>query len=374
MEAIMKTFFRKFSITLGILLSISGLLLVPSMGMAGSPDFGKGVLMAKITPDTVVDNHEPAALDKDNPRIMAVMAIQNRHSRNLMGIPDVVGTAVGLTDVGEPAILVLTKTKAPSRTIPDMVEGVPVIEQVTGEIIAMPANAMKGGSNSTTAVWPRPVPIGISTGNAGECSAGTISARVLKNGAYYALSNNHVYALENNAAIGSEVLQPGRYDTRCRYSSSNVIGNLAAFTSINFSGGSNTVDAAIASTTTANLDNATPANGYGIPGSTIRAAALNMGVQKYGRTTKLTKGVITGINATITVSYGASGNAVFVNQIVVNSNKPFLKSGDSGSLLVTDDLDCNPVGLMFAGGSSGYGIANPIGAVLSGLGITIDGK
>jgi hypothetical protein len=99
-----------------------------------------------------------------------------------------------------------------------------------------------------------------------------------------------------------------------------------------------------------------------------------MGVQKYGRTTKLTKGVITGINATITVSYGASGNAVFVNQIVVRSNKPFLKSGDSGSLLVTDDLDCNPVGLMFAGGSSGYGIANPIGAVLSGLGITIDGK
>jgi hypothetical protein len=73
------------------------------------------------------------------------------------------------------------------------------------------------------------VPIGISTGNAGECSAGTISARVLKNGAYYALSNNHVYALENDAAIGSGVLQPGLYDTRCNYSSSNVIGNLTAF-------------------------------------------------------------------------------------------------------------------------------------------------
>jgi len=374
----MKTFFRKLSLTLGILLSISGpgLLLIPSEVLADNPSSGKGVLMAKITPDTVVDNREPAVLDKDNPQIKAVMAIQNRHNHNLMGIPEVVGTAVGLTDSGEPAILVLTKTKAPFGTIPDKVEGVPAIEKVTGEITAMPANDKKGGSGSisTTAVWPRPVPIGISTGNAGECSAGTISARVSKGNAVYALSNNHVYALENDAAIGSEVLQPGRYDTRCRYSSSNVIGSLADFVAINFSGGSNTIDAAIASTTTSKLGKSTPGNGYGIPGSTTKAAALNMGVQKYGRTTKLTKGIIAGINATINVSYGESGNAVFVDQIVVSSNRPFLKAGDSGSLLVTDDLNCNPVGLLFAGGSGGYGIANPIGAVLSGLGITIDGK
>lgn len=370
----MKTFLRQLSLTLGILVSLSGLLLIPSMGMAESPDFGKGVLLAKITPDTVVDNHEPAVLDKDNPGIVAVMAIQNRHSRNLMGIPEVVGTAVGLTDSGEPAILVLTKTKAPFGVIPDSVEGVPAIEKVTGEITAMPGNTKGGGSISTTAVWPRPVPIGVSTGNAGECSAGTISARVLKSGAYYALSNNHVYALENSAATGSEVLQPGLYDTQCSYSSSNVIGHLSAFSTINFSGGSNTIDAAIASTTAAYLGNATPSNGYGVPGSTTKAAALNMGVQKYGRTTKLTRGVITGIHATITVNYGASGNAIFVDQIVVSSNKPFIKAGDSGSLLVTDDLNCNPVGLLFAGGSSGYGIANPIDTVLSGLGITVDGK
>ena len=370
----MKIILRKLTLTLAILVSISGLLIIPSMGMTDSLDFGKGVLMAKITPDTVVDNHEPAVLDKNNPRIMAVMAIQNRHSHNLMGIPEVVGTAVGLTDSGEPAILVLTKTKTPSGAIPDKVEGVPAVERVTGEITAMPVTAKKGGSTSTTAVWQRPVPIGISTGNAGECSAGTISARVLKGGAYYALSNNHVYALENDAAKGSAVLQPGLYDTRCSYNSLNVIGNLADFVTINFSGGSNTIDAAIASTTAEKLGNATPANGYGIPSSTIKAEALNMGVQKYGRTTKLTKGTITGIHATITVSYGASGNAVFVDQIVVSSNKPFIKAGDSGSLLVTDDLDCNPVGLLFAGGSNGYGIANPIDAVLTGLGITIDGK
>ncbi len=370
----MKTFLRKLSLALCILLSVSGLLIIPTIGMADSLDFGKGVLMAKITPDTVVDNREPAVLDKDNPQIKAVIAIQNRHSHNLMGIPEVVGTAVGLTDSGEPAILVLTKTKAPSGTIPDKVEGVPAIEKVTGVITAMPGNAKKGGSISTTSVWPRPVPIGISTGNAGECSAGTISARVKKGTAVYALSNNHVYALEGDAAKGSEVLQPGRYDTSCSYSSSNVIGNLADYVSLNFSGGINYIDAAIASTTTAKLGNATPANGYGIPGTTTKAAALNMAVQKYGRTTKLTIGTVTGINATITVDYGANGNAVFADQIVVNSNRPFLKAGDSGSLLVTDDSNCNPVGLLFAGGSGGYGIANPIGRVLDGLGITVDGK
>jgi len=368
----MKTFLRHLSLTLSILVSISGLLILPSLGLADNPGSGKGVLMAKITPGTVVDNREPAVLDKDNPQIKAVMAIQNRHSHNLMGIPEVVGTAVGLTDTGEPAILVLTKTKSPFGTIPDKVEGVPAIEKVTGEITAMPDNAKKGGTLSTTAVWPRPVPIGISTGNEGECSAGTISARVLKGGGVYALSNNHVYALENDASVGSAVLQPGLYDTHCR--KKYPIGSLADFVPINFSGGSNTIDAAIASTTTSNLGNATPANGYGTPGSAIKAEALNMDVQKYGRTTKLTKGTITGINATITVSYGASKSAVFVDQIVVSSNKPFLKAGDSGSLLVTDDLGCNPVGLLFAGSSGGYGIANPIGAVLSGLGITIDGK
>jgi len=140
----------------------------------------------------------------------------------------------------------------------------------------------------------------------------------------------------------------------------------------------NTVDAAIARTTTGNLDNATPKNGYGTPSTTtLRLANLSIGraVQKYGRTTSLTTGTIIGIGATITVSYGASGNAVFTNQIVVGSSHPFIKAGDSGSLLVTDDGNAYPVGLLFAGNSSGkYAFANPINDVLSDLGVVVDGK
>ncbi|MBO1224557.1 MAG: hypothetical protein JYX80_09000 [Candidatus Scalindua sediminis] len=70
----------------------------------------------------------------------------------------------------------------------------------------------------------------------------------------------------------------------------------------------------------------------------------------------------------------SSGTAGFVGQIVVESIKgPFLKPGDSGSLMVTDPGK-NPVGLLFAGNRSGkIGFANPIDAVLARFGVTIDG-
>jgi len=59
--------------------------------------------------------------------------------------------------------------------------------------------------------------------------------------------------------------------------------------------------------------------------------------------------------------------ATFVNQIYVASN--FIRSGDSGSLMVTETGN-NPVGLCFAGGS-GSSFANPIGPVLQKLGVSI---
>jgi PKD repeat protein len=100
-------------------------------------------------------------------------------------------------------------------------------------------------------------------------------------------------------------------------------------------------------------------------------ASLGLNVQKYGRTTALTKGTVTDINATVDVGYDA-GTARFVDQIIV-SGRSFLKAGDSGSLLVTDP-GRNPVGLLFAGPRNGrYGIANRIDLVLSAFNVTVDG-
>jgi len=305
----------------------------------------------------------------DDPHVKAAIGIQNRYTPDFLKIPDVVGTATGLTDDGQPAVLVFTRRMFAPGELPDHLEDTPVVAKFTGEFVAMRRSVDPAGT------FVRPVPIGVSTGNEGECSAGTIGARVKNgNGVLYALSNNHVYALENRAAIESRVLQPGRYDTSCLFDADNVIGTLSSYVPINFSGGLNRVDAAIARTDAGLLGKSTPANGYGSPNSATAAATVGLSVQKYGRTTALTKGRVSGINATIIVGYG-SGNATFVNQIVVYSGKPFIKAGDSGSLLVTNNANANPVGLLFAGSSSGqYAIANPIESVLSSFGVSIDGK
>lgn len=307
-----------------------------------------------------------------------VKEVQARHTAKLMAKEGVVGTAVGLSDQGQAAVLVLLES-AGIGGIPEELDGVVVQPIVTGKIEALVKPAGKpgkpGGGGSTlspTSIWPLPVPIGVSTGNAGECSAGTIGCRVTDGINVYALSNNHVFALENDAAIGSTILQPGLYDTACVYKGNNVIGGLADFVPIVFDA-SNTVDCAISTATMANLGRATPPNGYGVPKSTTVPAVVGTPVQKYGRTTSLTKGTITGINATIYVSY-SGGTATFDNQIIVQSRKAFIKAGDSGSLMVTDP-GRNPVGLLFAGNGSGnYAVANDIDEVLGAFGVTIDGE
>ncbi|HEX8690377.1 MAG TPA: hypothetical protein VF729_09075, partial [Solirubrobacterales bacterium] len=305
----------------------------------------------------------------------AILA-QEQHSGALLARGGIVGTGVSQDAAGEAEIVVLaTHPVQVARTL----SGVDVEVKVTGPISSLKTVARKrpGGGGGTTTSEPsptsrfnRPVPIGVSTGNAGECSAGTIGARVSdSSGNVYALSNNHVYARENKAALGSQVLQPGLYDTGCAFSAANVFGSLSAFEPIVFSTtASNRLDAAIAATTTAALGSATPPNGYGEPSSLTQAAVPGLAVQKYGRTTSLTSGTVTAINGIVNVSYSA-GTARFVDQVFIEGQKPILKSGDSGSLLVTGNASANPVGLLFAGNSNGrFAIANPIDLVLNRFG------
>ena len=310
---------------------------------------------------------------------------------------DVVGTAVGLIDGA--AVLKVFTARSGVAGIPKKHEGFDVIVQVTGRINALPPKAEPGKSGSSEFsnkinqsaqdTFSRPVPIGISTGNErlikyrGRwwCTVGTLAARVIDlQGNVFALSNNHVYALENDAEIGDNILQPGRVDMPSGGCGSSdeiaaaKIGSLSDFEPIVF-GGDNTIDAALAETTTGDLGNATPPEGYGLPSSTTADAVVNMLVQKYGRTTEHTHGKVTAINATVNIGYDG-GNATFVGQVIVEDDTAFILGGDSGSLLVTDngDVNPNPVGLLFAGNSSGtFAIANDIDAVLSRFGVTIDG-
>ena len=110
------------------------------------------------------------------------------------------------------------------------------------------------------------------------------------------------------------------------------------------------------------------------------AAYLNQAVKKSGRTTGLTRSKVTGLNATIRVTYenecaGTTAfTKTFTGQIVIsNSGSKFLNSGDSGSLLV-EDVSARPraAGLLYAG-SSTSAIANPIGEVLQYIGSMLSG-
>ena len=322
---------------------------------------------------------DPATLEPPSLAVALApaLAAKERHVERLLAISDVVGAGVGYGADGRPAVKVFTRT-AGVRGLPHDLDGVPVVAQAIGELHALPIRGTSSAALAidNTAKFPLPVPIGISTGNQGKCSAGTISARVRDAaGRLYALSNNHVFALENDARLGSPILQPGLFDTGCALAGTNALGALFDFQRIAFRRkANNTMDAAIATVTSGTLGAATPADGYGLPNHITAAAFVTQPVQKYGRTTALTHGRVTAIGATMLIGY-VTGTARFVNQVVVESGTKFIGPGDSGSLLVTDDAAAYPVGLLFAGNGPGtMAIANPIGPVLARFGVTVDGK
>jgi hypothetical protein len=93
-------------------------------------------------------------------------------------------------------------------------------------------------------------------------------------------------------------------------------------------------------------------------------ATIGLRVKKSGRTTGLTRGRITALDATVEVDYGGK-SAAFREQVVSDL---LSRGGDSGSLIV-DDAN-HAVGLLFAGGTTTT-ILNPIDAVAAALRIVL---
>ena len=159
---------------------------------------------------------------------------QEKVNQKVLSNKDVVGTAVGLDSEGNAIVRVFT-AKSGVGGIPKEQDGVKIVAQVTGPINALgrvSAPVLIPSAQSTTDRWDRPVPIGVSTGHP-AITAGTFGSRVKdSNGAIYALTNNHVYANENLAYIGDEVIQPGTYDGASV--PADTIGTLFAFKDIVF--------------------------------------------------------------------------------------------------------------------------------------------
>jgi hypothetical protein len=234
-----------------------------------------------------------------------------------------------------------------------------------------------------------PIQLGTSGGNIndsskGFCYGGTLGALVEDtSGTEYILSNNHVLARTNAASMGEDIIQPGLIDESpaCFKDTTDIVADLSAFISIQFKTKGtmppNTVDAAIAQVRVGTKGFIVDPTGFIIDIGTVSsdtvAPSLGMAVKKSGRTTGLTNGNITAVDATIDVSYGSGKTARFTNQIVVGTGD-FIAAGDSGSLMV-EDVVTNPraVGLLFAG-SSTTAIANPIDHVLKAFNVSMVGS
>ncbi len=324
-------------------------------------------------------------LSRTDPRVMDVMAVQNRHTSDLLSMTGVVGTATGLDRNGSPAIMVYLESEMHGTRVPASIEGVEVVKVVSGKI-----RMLRGGGSSTTghtARYPRPIPMGVSGGNSKDyaapyCCSGTLGGLLRDGGGtQYILSNKHVFAGDQDASVndpdvaevGQAINQPGLIDVNCQDIPADYVANLTEWCEDNLN-----IDCAIAEVIPGTVDPTGTIYEIGPISGTTMDAYVGLAVKKSGRTSGLTRGTVSAINGAFNVggSTECGGEATteyFTGQIVISGRK-FLLGGDSGSLLV-EDVATNPhaVGLLFAG-STQTGIANPIDNVLDYFGLYMVGN
>ena len=323
------------------------------------------------------------------------MALQAEVTSELLSWQDVLGTAVGLEDSGKPALIVYVDREGGAavdvaNALPAELQGIAVKVELTDKFRAFRGKPGGGGGGgvSHTAVQATPIQLGTSGGwrtdlANGFCCGGTLGSLIQVNGVQYILSNYHV--LESDivsggngivATTGDNVIQPGLIDVACNANGARNVATLVKLASLP---GSN-VDCAVAEVISGQVRSDGAILEIGTLSSQTVGASINQAVKKSGRTTGLSRSKISGLNATVSITYenecagGTAFTKVFTGQIVIaNHGSKFLNSGDSGSLMV-EDVATHPraVGLLYAGSSSSA-IASPIGEVLQFLGSKLGG-
>lgn len=300
---------------------------------------------------------------------------------DLLAVPTIVGVAIGHKTVGGEetaarAIVVLVEKKLPEgelaaqHIVPPSIGGIPTDVKEVGILRADPRPLSAQSVSLTKKV--RPAFGGVSVGHhaitAGTVATGCYDATPFPGmpSKFYLLSNNHVLANSNAAAVGDAILQPGAYDGGTV--ANDKIATLSRFVEIKFLDGSanpptNEVDAALAEVDLSDLDRRI--HWVGTMRKTVATPEVGLLLSKCGRTTGFTTGRIVNINATVDVNYGSGKTARFVGQLITT---PMSAPGDSGSLVA--DLDGSAVGLLFAGSTLAT-VVNTIEAVQRLLGVKI---
>lgn len=238
------------------------------------------------------------------------------------------------------------------------------------------------------------IKLGTSGGNISDtsgdfCCGGTLGALVTRNGTQYILSNNHVLAKSagnsGSPDVGDAITQPGLIEVNCQSSSTHTVAHLSEYFPLQ-TGPIPKIDAALAQVgsgavdTSGNIlllggtltngvpDPGPPTSGAGLTPAQAIAAPHNGAVAKSGRTTGLTCSTIVATNVASSVDYyahcgdtNASFTVSYTDLVAVNGGD-FSYSGDSGSLIVTQDT-AEAVALLFAGSDTDT-VGNPITDVL----------
>src|SRR6266446_6778228 len=221
----------------------------------------------------------------------AISAEEPYSSANVVGV-GIGEKVINGVPTGQLAVKVLVKEKKPESRVasealvPQSLGGVTTDVEETGEIRATMFTARR-----------RPAPCGVSVGNCLSVSAGTLGCLVTRNNQLFILSNNHVLALVNTSPLNAAIAQPGRIDGGV--CPQDIIARLTQFVPINFAAGAvNLIDAAIARTSPNLVDRRILRLGGVLqpiaPG--VVPPALNMQVQKSGRTTQYRRGLVDLVN------------------------------------------------------------------------------
>jgi hypothetical protein len=296
------------------------------------------------------------------------------------GAENIVGLGIGEREqngepTGEIAVKVYVIDKLPDKEVAEgfaieaEIRGFKTDVEAVGEIVAFGPAPKR---------CHRPIRPGISIGHV-DITAGTFGSCARdRTNPLLLLSNNHVFANENRARKGDNILQPGKYDGGTHDPGSHpgdcvctkrdkCVATLYKFVPINFSG-PNLVDAAVAKPLNSRCVSCSILGIGRVMGTVV--PRRGMSVKKSGRTTQLTKGQITDTNATVRVRY-STGVALFKDQVIIKPGG-FSAGGDSGSLILgAGGQDNNKACALLFAGSRVITIGNKIQNVQRALGITV---
>jgi hypothetical protein len=303
----------------------------------------------------------------DDDALLAARAAKELYGARLLANPDVHGVGVGQRrrageKTGEYAVVVHLRHKLPepevlpSRRVPRQLS----ITMPDGSEVSVPVDVQEKGppttentaasSKVTLADRIRPVPGGVSAGMSGTLGGwvwDTVTSQVV------ALSNKHIFG----STAGTLILQPSHDD-----GGSPPGDHIATVLR------SGSLDTAVAAPVDASIVAKTIA-GAGAAVYAVTEATVGMRVQKTGRGTGLTQGVVD------LIDYDSDHEGTHTDLWIDGDGSDFSSAGDSGSLYLEVNTASVTSGHMRAvglhwGGSLNDGVGHRITAVFDDLSLT----